>query len=378
MSTGAVFAIFLLRLLENHFIIKIYSFLKESCITNCIEFLNKKYLPWLDDKWLENMMSLVIRYFKHYQSSIIIRKFCIDTVYRKINELDNYEFKTLKESIILKIVDNLLNEIYMEQDVDLKTYSLEKLIDLSKISKFEENLCKIVDIFDCYLNNSIDETLILSKIVNHGLVELFEICIVQNQIEPCMRILKILISYLMNYYSKLNEIQREFNRTHTNIETLSFKSPPSLATSNIITNQNETNRKSDPCSSIDKRIPTYETIRYDIFDFLLRLRSDENEKLYLLDKKKSKILFSRHILLKISPTNDKFELNFKHILDLVEICFKKETDLSVSKKVMHDVSSLFEREIHVFFEIPNLGQQIFDTVSFTNLFELILYQLIFI
>lgn len=309
-----------------------------------------------------------MKYFKQYQSSINIRKFCIDIVFRKINELDKYEFKTLKEIMIFKVIDSLLNDIHLEQEVDFKAYLMEKLVDLSKNSKSEENYLKIINIFDIYLRQPSNDLLIQSKIINNGLIDLFEICLNLNQIKPCARIFNILVSYLMNYYAKLNEIQREFNRLQTSSETLSFKSPPSLATSNIITNQNETNRKSDPClSSPDKRIITNESIRFDIFDFLLRLRSNEKRKLYLNDKKRTKKIYSNYLMLKINSNNEKFELNFKNILDLVEICFKKETDLSVLKKVMHDVSYLFEQEIHIFLEIPTLGQQIFDTVSFDML-----------
>jgi hypothetical protein len=125
----------------------------------------------------------------------------------------------------------------------------------------------------------------LFKTIN-SLIDLFEYCFNQNYNKNCIQIYYILIKYVETFYQ-------------TKYDQLVVKSPTASTTTSPTLIQQSTNKLIIvPSSQIvkkqefDQPVEQYE-IRRNIFEFLTRIRSDEQKKLYLLpkinDRKKIKI-----------------------------------------------------------------------------------------
>jgi hypothetical protein len=125
----------------------------------------------------------------------------------------------------------------------------------------------------------------LFKTIN-SLIDLFEYCFNQNYNKNCIQIYYILIKYVETFYQ-------------TKYDQLVVKSPTASTTTSPTSIQQSTNKLIIvPSSQIvkkqefDQPVEQYE-IRRNIFEFLTRIRSDEQKKLYLLpkinDRKKIKI-----------------------------------------------------------------------------------------
>ncbi len=123
------------------------------------------------------------------------------------------------------------------------------------------------------------------KTIN-SLIDLFEYCFNQNYNKNCIQIYYILIKYVETFYQ-------------TKYDQLVVKSPTASTTTSPTSIQQSTNKLIIvPSSQIvkkqefDQPVEQYE-IRRNIFEFLTRIRSDEQKKLYLLpkinDRKKIKI-----------------------------------------------------------------------------------------
>ena len=123
------------------------------------------------------------------------------------------------------------------------------------------------------------------KTIN-SLIDLFEYCFNQNYNKNCIQIYYILIKYVETFYQ-------------TKSDQLVVKSPTASATTSPTSIQQSTNKLIVvPSSQIvkkqefDQPVEQYE-IRRNIFEFLTRIRSDEQKKLYLLpkinDRKKIKV-----------------------------------------------------------------------------------------
>jgi hypothetical protein len=125
----------------------------------------------------------------------------------------------------------------------------------------------------------------LFKTIN-SLIDLFEYCFNQNYNKNCIQIYYILIKFVETFYQ-------------TKYDQLVVKSPTASTTTSPTLIQQSTNKLIIvPSSQIvkkqefDQPVEQYE-IRRNIFEFLTRIRSDEQKKLYLLpkinDRKKIKI-----------------------------------------------------------------------------------------
>ncbi len=123
------------------------------------------------------------------------------------------------------------------------------------------------------------------KTIN-SLIDLFEYCFNQNYNKNCIQIYYILIKFVETFYQ-------------TKYDQLVVKSPTASTTTSPTLIQQSTNKLIIvPSSQIvkkqefDQPVEQYE-IRRNIFEFLTRIRSDEQKKLYLLpkinDRKKIKI-----------------------------------------------------------------------------------------
>lgn len=105
----------------------------------------------------------------------------------------------------------------------------------------------------------------INKIINHGLMELFErhfSCSAKsNPFSNCTKLIyNILTDYLDMYYSKISNQQA--SPPSNSVSTLS-----NLASESLIVQQAQFN---------PKFFNYYAAIRRDIFEFLLRIRSDKN------------------------------------------------------------------------------------------------------
>lgn len=170
----------------------------------------------------------------------------------------------------------------------------------------------------------------LYRIVNHGLIDLFE-----KHLSRCsIRIYEILIEYLNNYYASV----------HSTPSSLSSIASESLMSS--------TNGASASQHQIQlKYFNYYATIRRDIFEFLLRIRSNSNGKVLLVNRlnrrrfKESKCL---HLSIRAATQTDRqCEIDFTKILALYETCLDKETDWHVLSGVLADLPYVLQYEMNL-------------------------------
>ena len=119
----------------------------------------------------------------------------------------------------------------------------------------------------------------------------------------------------------------------------------------------------------------YAQIRREIFEFLLRIRSDKNNRMLLLNRTdRRKHLVSKYLILNISSTTRQVMieyadtknsclLNFKKILNLVENCLDKELDWNVLIKVLKDLPFVLQYEMNL----------IKESDFFINIFKYVSY-----
>lgn len=104
----------------------------------------------------------------------------------------------------------------------------------------------------------------------------------------------------------------------------------------------------------------YAQIRRDIFEFLLRIRSDKSNRMVLLTRSDRRKHFrSKYLILDLQETSTHSQqarddddenfclLNFTKILNLVEMCMDKEIDWNVLVKVLHDLPFILQYEMNL-------------------------------
>lgn len=321
------------------------SYLNDSCINNCIDYyLGRKLLPTHGKNSIHGIKQLIERYFLIKQNKPIkleIRKNILELACKKLFDYNRIEYKTFIDDVIQQAIlpciersiseDNIyyhgfdndpVNLVQMHSElVEIKSFVVNKLIELSSLCHYEENILKIVGIYQQIIHlektNSIDQLSIqnqaisttnvankspanltsiivtpsinsqnyLNRIIN-ALIDLFERhhfnsshCMTRS----CAKIYCILTSYLHTYYEAF------------------CNKPSSLSTiaADTLTFQHQQQQQQQPQSqqghqhrnsislSMDhnlKYFNYYAQLRRDVFDFLFRIRSDFQNRVQLLNR----------------------------------------------------------------------------------------------
>lgn len=140
------------------------NYLKDHCINNCVDFyLNRKFLPIYGSQSIGGIKTLLEKYIcLPNQFSIVVRKNLIDSIHRKIKEYFQMDHKSFIEQLIEHVLINAYENALVEDDshfrsvinskisdfFDMKHYIITKLIELVDLSNDENNVLKIIKIFE--------------------------------------------------------------------------------------------------------------------------------------------------------------------------------------------------------------------------------------
>jgi hypothetical protein len=373
------------------------NYLSDACINNCVEYyLSRKFLPSHGKHSIKGISQLIEKYFCIKNSkNCQVRKNAIDAVCRKLFDYNRIEYKTFIDDVIqqalLVCIEKSIDEdnkyyrsmdydhaasVIMHSDlVEIKSFLINKLIEIAPLCHYEENILKILDIFKHIIvlekisdidllniqNNLIGTASLsttplnkssvilsptpmptqslnnnnnleyLSRIIN-ALIDLFERrhynsnnCMTSS----CVKIYSILINYLESYYA--NYYSNASNKSLLLPSTLSSMAAETLAYQQQQQHQNTQHRSSISLSNssdmhlFSKNFNYYALIRREIFDFLLRIRSDKNNRVQLLSRKdKRKHDDSKYLVLSMGDDNTKkCSLDYSKFLDLMLECMEK-------------------------------------------------------
>lgn len=317
------------------------NYLKENCINNCIEFyLLRKLLPLLGNVSISGIKDLLEKYLSvKNKHNITVRKFVIEALHKKLKDFFTLEQKHFAEEVIKEVLIPCYEKCLEEDDLyyrplansdptshvdlfEMKYFIVVKLIDLTQLCLDEDNMLKIIKIFEkiilmektssieilipvnlispgsslplslCLTNNS--QSLCpnyLYRIINHGLIDVFEKYFYnssKNFTFCCIEIFEILIKYLEYFY----QIQCNHPSSLSSIATETLN--------NLIQHQNNQNQSQTQSQSNQKYFNYYATIRRDVFEFLLRIRSNSYGKVLLVNRtQKRKYLESKYLILNL-------------------------------------------------------------------------------
>lgn len=145
----------------------------------------------------------------------------------------------------------------------------------------------------------------------NSLIDLFEYCLNQNFNSSCIQIYSILVHYLELYYQNKPFLTLSpTNATH--IITTPQQQHKLLNQLESINNTSSVQQLHKTYSQTvieNQQQPQQQDIRKNVFDFLMRLRSDERHQLFLLCKNdRKKLKLSKYLILSM-----RFE-NLKNLL----------------------------------------------------------------
>ncbi|CAF0862230.1 unnamed protein product [Brachionus calyciflorus] len=371
------------------------NYLKDNCINNCIEFyLQRKFLPIYGSVSINGIKELLEKYLSiKNQFNINVRRYVVDALHRKIKEYFNIDQKSFVEQLVKEVVLNTYETTLVEDDsnyrnnsdksnvlidlFEMKYFLILKLIDLIHLCQDEENNYKIIKIFDkvmCMERVSSVELLVphniialsaqnqlvlinqsqsnclnyLYKIIINGLMEIFEKYFSKKFTKCIIEIFNILVKYLEYYYLT----QYSFN----NAMMINSNNPSSLMS---IAAESLPMHSQWQAQTSPKFYNYYSTIRKEIFEFLLRIRSNRNNKVMLINRvNRRKSTESKYLMLNICETYDeafekkdeniklfKCEIDFGKILKLIEYCLDKEYDWNVITKVLSELPYVMQYEM---------------------------------
>lgn len=145
------------------------NYLKDNCINNCIDFyLMRKFLPIYSSQSIDGIRTLLEKYLKiKNQYNITVRKFVIDVLHRKIKEYYNMDHKSFIEQLIKEVLLDMYEMVIVEDDsnyrslshnvdksmhvndlFEMKYFIILKLIELINFCQDQENVLKIIKIFE--------------------------------------------------------------------------------------------------------------------------------------------------------------------------------------------------------------------------------------
>ncbi len=81
-------------------------YLTETCINNCIEYyLQRKLLPCFNQEAIKGIKMLLEKYFSIGQSqNIIVRKFVLDALVKKLHDYNKFDQKSFAVSLIKSLI----------------------------------------------------------------------------------------------------------------------------------------------------------------------------------------------------------------------------------------------------------------------------------
>ena len=86
-------------------------------------------------------------FFISCNRSQVVRKFCIDTISLKIYKCDKFDWKTLKDDIIERVLIPVCKNVHIESNLELKLFIINKLIEFSNQCQNEKQINLIIEIF---------------------------------------------------------------------------------------------------------------------------------------------------------------------------------------------------------------------------------------
>ena len=223
---------------------------------------------------------------------------------------DKFDWRTLREEVVDHVLVPTFTNIHREQSYELKIYVITNLFEISKKCENQKQLASLLEIFekvssltnfDLNLNffylkviseeiagNNNESNLLLTKTVQI-LIELFDYCSYRLFTIDCVQIYEILVKFLEAHYERRSQLPLSPTNI-VNLVTTSPQSSPAATTTSPTSVVQQLNRIT-PSAKKPEVVEQYEA-RKNIFDFLMRIRSDEHKQFYLLtkqDRKKSKV-----------------------------------------------------------------------------------------
>ena len=387
-------------------------YLKDNCINNCIDYyFQRKLLPCFGNESVKEIKVLLEKYFSiKKKHNLGVRKFLIEILHKKLKEY----YKTDQKSFTEEVINNALLpicELSIDEDdeyyhslnsyesytdlIEMKNFLVLKLIDLTNYCNSENTLLKIIKILEKIIsmekassiellispqstslntipnlltltpNASTSSLFYLSKIIN-GLIEIFEknfSNLTNSYTKCCIEVYNILIRYL-DYYYKTQSVAKLIAQASTptaNTPPPTQKQFIQPSSSEQLANIAQTNQQ--------KYFNYYAMIRKDIFEFLLRIRSDKRNKLTLVSKtNRRKCLESKYLLLTLNETKilddspaadlSNCQVDIGKVLKMIELCLDKETDWNVLTKVLSDSPYLLQYEMNLIKNSEFIGNSI--------------------
>ena len=230
--------------------------------------------------------------------------------------------------------------------IEMKHFIVVKLVELTPYCTSESTMLRLVALFDKIMNmerrSSIDlvctssggaggavtgSACYLSKLVNAGLIDLFEkhMAATANPLGGgaafslcCVRIFNILVDYVEKYYALVGHYhqkpqqpqQPQQQQQQPATATLTRRHSSSLAPLIVMPLSGSvglggSGELLNQAHLVAKYFNYYASIRKDILEFLLRIRSDKYRRLLLIARtNRRKYQTSQHLLLTIADTND--------------------------------------------------------------------------
>ena len=388
-------------------------------------YFQRKLLPSFGKETIKQISIILDKYLNiKNRYSINVRKYIVETIHRRLKEYYGGDQKIFTQDIISQAILPLYERVIVEDDeyfhatehnndysvsdlIEMKYLLVTKLIELTFYCNIETSMLKIIRIFDKIIqmektssielltimpiNSSSSQTnLILSpppptssqtlpiqqqqqqsnpsqslnylnKIINQGLIEIFEKHFSSTNNEHnftlcCVEIYNILTKYLEYYYN--HQYNQLFSNTSTNSITNSA--------SNSLIRTHSSSFADQPTSIIQQQqsqiaqlkfFNYYANIRKDVFEFLLRIRSDKCKKLLLLNRNnRRKLIESKYLLItilnqtKYDDINEQYarinkcQIDFGRLLRLIENCLEKEIDWNVLMRVLNDLPYVLQYE----------------------------------
>lgn len=302
---------------------------------------------------------------------------------------------------------------------EMKSFLVAKLIDLNSLCSQEETMIKIVELFEKILSmekessvellmvnanvllqtssvpvntsalnpNNMTNTIPLTqyptpylllttgnstsnclnyvyKIITSGLIELFErnFSLTTRNMSRCLiKVYNVLVAYLEGYYlsqykmSVISPLQdnSDFIVSSEELQRLCQVNPLLLSPAQIQAQLNA------------KYFNYYATLRRDIFEFLMRIRSDTRNKALMVSKTNKRSCHeSKSLLLGLKEdseersTNSSVEIDLSKLLKLIEYCLDKEIDWNVLIKVLADLPYVLQYEMNLI-KKSNSAQKLF-------------------
>ncbi|RNA11928.1 hypothetical protein BpHYR1_032478, partial [Brachionus plicatilis] len=144
------------------------NYLKDNCINNCVDFyLQRKFLPIFGPQSIEGIKNLLEKYLAvRNKFSIVVRKNLIEALHRKINEYFQMDHKSFIEQLVAQVLIAAYEITLVEEDshfrsvpsaqkmdfifdlFEMKYFVVTKLIELVNVSNDENNVLKIIKIFE--------------------------------------------------------------------------------------------------------------------------------------------------------------------------------------------------------------------------------------